>query len=227
MSGGSKGSSDVPETAAERALSEVSAGKWKQYQDNYVPLENQYMKSVDALGNANNQQRTAQMAQDNVQKSLNGMQQQTNMGMFARGIDPSSGQFQTKSVALNQAMAKTKNNAYNQGMLSAQNAYTQGLGNVVAMGNGQDTASFNGTRSLADQSARTAMNDAQRDFNKQQGDNQLAGQVIGAGVGYGMNSYFNKPVNNIATGMQSASKDYGTYYGSSQNQMLANQNQGF
>jgi hypothetical protein len=237
MSGGGS-SSDVPETAAERALAEVSAGKWDAYQKQFVPLEDKYMREVDAMAAPTAQANVANMAMNKARESTLGLQADHNQQMFGRGIDPSQGAYQGKSRALNQAISKTQQNAYNQGLMAAKNAHVQGLGNVVAMGNGQDTASFNGTRSLADQSARTAINDSQRDFNKQQADSQLTGQVIGAGVGYGVNSYFktpsvlnyNMPSNGAPTNTVSLSGGSGYGFGGSNNGFgvsLKSINQGF
>ena len=198
MGGGGGGSTDVPETEAERALAEVSAGKWKMYQDQFVPLENQYMREVDNLGSKGSQQRLATMAMDKASESTFGLQNQLNQQSFARGIDPSSGQYQTKSMVLNGAIQRTKDNAYAQGMNAAKNAHMQGIGNVVAMGSGQDTAAFNGFGNLANTAARNALADSGRAFERNLGNQQLTGQVLGAAAGYGVNSYFKTPTPNPA-----------------------------
>lgn len=218
MSGGGGGSSEVPETAAERALAEVSAGKWDIYQKQFVPMENQYMSEVDAMGLAGAQTSVANMALNKARESTLGLQTDYNQQMFSKGIDPSQGVYQSKSRVLNNAIAKTQQNAYNQGLMAAKNAHIQGIGNVVAMGSGQDTASFNGMSNLAVTAADNAIKDSQRSFDKFNADQQLTGQVIGAAANYGMNSYFNKP---------SIAGTYNTMAGSEQTNMLARQNQGF
>jgi len=196
--GGGSGSTEVPETEAERALAEVSAGKWKVYQEQFVPLENQYMREVDNLGSASSQQRLGQMAQDKAAEATYGLQTQLNQQSFAKGIDPSSGAYQTKSMALNSAIQRTKDNAYAQGINAAKNAHLQGIGNVVAMGSGQDTAAFNGFGNLANTAARSAIGDANRDFERSLGDQRLTGQVLGSAAAYGVNSYFKTPKENPA-----------------------------
>jgi hypothetical protein len=196
MGGGGSKSTEVPETASERALAEVSAGKWKMYQDQFVPLENQYMREVDNLGSAGSQQRLATMAMNKAGESTLGLQTQLNQQSFAKGIDPSSGQYQTKSMVLNGAIQRTKDNAYAQGMNAAKNAHLQGIGNVVAMGSGQDTTAFNGFGNLANTAARSAIGDTGRDFQKSLDNQQLTGQVLGATAGYGVNSYFKTPTPN-------------------------------
>jgi hypothetical protein len=208
MGGGSSKPQEIPETEAERALAEVSAGKWELYQEEFIPLENQYMAEVDALGSEGSQQRLGQMAQDKAAEATYGLQTQLNQQSFARGIDPSSGAYQTKSMALNSAIQRTKDNAYAQGINAAKNAHLQGIGNVVAMGSGQDTAAFNGFANLANTSARSAIGDTGRAFERSLGDQQLTGQVLGAATGYGMNSYFKTPTasapqtwNNLGSGV--------------------------
>lgn len=208
MSGGGGGSAEVPETEAERALAEVSAGKWKLYQEQFVPLENKYMREVDALGSAGRQQRLGQMAQDKAAEATYGLHSQLGQQYFSRGIDPSSGGYQTKSMALNSAIQRTKDNAYAQGINAAKNAHLQGIGNVVAMGSGQDTSAFNGFSNMANTAARNALNDSGRAFERNLGEQQLTGQALGAVAAYGANSYFKTPTasspqawNNLGSGV--------------------------
>lgn len=216
--GGGGGSTEVPETAAERALAEVSAGKWDIYQKQFVPMENQYMSEVDAMGSSGSQTSVANMALNKARESTLGLQADYNQQMFSKGIDPSQGVYQGKSRVLNNAIAKTQQNAYNQGLMAAKNAHIQGIGNVVAMGSGQDTAAFNGMSNLAVTAADNAIKDSQRSFEKFNADQQLKGQVIGAAANYGMNSYFDKP---------SITGTYNTMTGTEQTRMLSQQNQGF
>lgn len=194
--GGGGGSTEVPETAAERALAEVSAGKWDIYQKQFVPMENQYMREVDAMASTGSQTSVANMALNKARESTLGLQADYNQQMFSKGIDPSQGVYQGKSRVLNNAIAKTQQNAYNQGLMAAKNAHIQGIGNVVAMGSGQDTAAFNGMSNLAVTAADNAIKDSQRSFEKFNADQQLKGQVIGAAANYGMNSYFKTPTAN-------------------------------
>lgn len=193
MCGNKSQSTEVPETAAERALAEVSAAKWKDYQDTFVPLQNEYMAGVDRLGTESAQQGYGMMAGNIAGAQVGDVINQSNQQLFSQGINPNSGAFQTKSRVLSQAIAKTQQNARNQGMLAAQNAHIQGLSNIAAIGNGQQTTAFQGMGNIAQTAASNAINESQRTFNRTQADQQLTGQVLGAAANFGMNSYFKKP----------------------------------
>lgn len=218
MGGGGGGSTDVPETEAERALAEVSAAKWTDYQKTFVPLQNEYMAGVDRLGTESAQQGYGMMAGNIAGAQVGDVINQSNQQLFSQGINPNSGAFQTKSRVLSQAIAKTQQNARNQGMLAAQNAHIQGLSNVAAIGNGQQTTAFQGMGNIAQTAASNAINESQRNFSKSQADQQLTGQVLGAAANYGMKSYFAKP---------SITGTYSTMAGTEQTNMLSQQNKGF
>lgn len=190
LGGGSSEYEEPPETAAERALAEVSAAKWSDYQKTFVPLQNEYMSQVDRLGDEQVQQGYGMMAGNMAMSQVAGTMNDANQSMFAQGIDPSSGVFKTKSRVLSQAMAQTQQNAFNQGKLAAENAHIQGLSNVAAIGNGQQTTAFNGMGSLASTAAQNAINESNREFTKYSADQQLKGQVLGSVAGAAANGYF-------------------------------------
>ena len=185
MSGGG-GDTEVKETAAEIALAEVAAKKWQDYQADFIPLENQYMEQVKKLDSANVQNRVAANAGANVASQMAGsgvgLQQQS----FARNLDPTSGSFKTKSGVLNTAIQKSIDNAANNAKFGAENAYIQGVGNVVAMGNGQETAAYNSMGQLAGQASQQAINDARSDFTKAQSEQEMVGSVVGGLSAYGL-----------------------------------------
>jgi hypothetical protein len=193
--GGGGGSTDVPETAAERALAEVSAKEWQDYQENFVPLENQYMERVNEYGDIQKQQQIGNQAASQVMTGLSGANNQMQQQQFSQGLDPTSGGFKTKSLALNKAIQKTKANAQAQGQFAGENAYIQGLGNIVAMGNNQQTTAMGSMGDLARQSTTNAINDSRNDFIKWQGDQELKGAVVG-GLARGGMAYASAPASN-------------------------------
>ena len=225
MAGGGGGSSKPQrpeETAAERALAETSARKWSDYQQYSVPLENQFMRSVDRLGTEGAQRGYGLRAEANAMQQTQGLQGELNAGLMARGADPSSNSFKTKSMALNNAIKKTQANAQNAGRMAGENAYLQGLGNVVALGNGQETAAFNGMGNLAQRAASESMAQSGRDFERtmtnRANNQQLAGQVMGMGLSTGMN---------YMGGLSQTSNNYGTNMLSQQNRVLNQQDAAF
>lgn len=186
MGKGGGGSTEVPETAAEIALAETSAKKWQDYQENFVPLENQYMKRVDDMGTQNSINRVGNAAMGQVDQQMRGQNAGLTQQSFQHNLDPTSGGFKTKSIALNSAIDQTRQNAVNNGQFAAENSHIQGLGNIVAMGNNQETTAFNSMGSLASQAAGQAINDAQANYTKWQGDQEMKGAIAGGLASYGM-----------------------------------------
>jgi hypothetical protein len=134
MGGGSSKAPEIKETAAERALTEVSARKWQDYQTHSVPLEDQYMAEVNKLGTEQSQNAFGMRSEALMSQQTAGLQNQMNNQQFGMGIDPSSNRFKTKSMVLNNAIKQSQNNAFNQGKMTGQNAHLQGLSNVGSNG---------------------------------------------------------------------------------------------
>jgi len=224
--GGGSSAPEVKETAAERALAEVSAQKWQDYQTQFVPIENKYMSEVTDLNTQSNRDRVAANASANVATQSAGQLGLMQNQMFSQNLDPTSGSFKTKSNALNNAIQKSQANAGLNARFGAENAYMQGVGNIVAMGNGQETAAMNSMGNLAQQASNQAIGDARNDFTKAQGDKQLVGSLVGAAGAYGMNSGMFKP-DALNQGFVNSGLKYDTGFNSAQSNALAGQERGF
>lgn len=192
MGGGSSKAPEIKETAAERAAAELAAEKWQDYQKDFVPIENEYMNSVNDLNSESNKARVSAKAQANVVDQSSGLLGQAMQKNFARGIDPSSGASNANTFALSQATQNSRANAGNKGLFGAENAYLQGVSNVVALGNNQDATAFESMGSIADRASGEAINKAKNDFIDFQGNQSLTGGLIGAASAYGMDQ-FRKP----------------------------------
>lgn len=221
------GGGEIEETQAERALAEVSANKWVDYQEKFVPLENQYMQSVEDLNSDATKQRVRSNAASKVYGQASGQNFGLSKSTFGAGLDPTSGRFKTKSNALQRAIQKTADNAANNSEFAAENSYIQGMGNIVAMGNNQETAAMNSMSHIANTASGEAINDARMDFQDYQSDQKVGATVFGAGAAYGLNGGFddmNKSLNQSA--VRSGLK-YGTISDSQQSGSLADQENGF
>ncbi|CAN8139580.1 hypothetical protein THIOSC15_1660001 [uncultured Thiomicrorhabdus sp.] len=67
------------------------------------------------------------------------------------------------------------------------------MGNIVAIGNGQETTAFNSMGNLANQAAGESINDARIDFTNYQTDQDMKGAVVGGLTSYGLNSMESSP----------------------------------
>lgn len=222
MCGGGGKTPEVKETAAERALAETSAKKFQDYQANFVPLENQYMERVEQIGSDTNIDKVGANAQAGAAKEFSGLRSKMDSQSFARNLDPTSGAYQNGSREVSNTFKRAVDDAGNNGRFAAENSYIQGLGNIVAIGNGQDTTAFNSMGALASQATNEAITDAKVDFYNKQSDEELKGAVVGGLTSYGLNyAQNNAGALNTVTGSK-----YDTGLFSEQSRMLAAQERG-
>lgn len=193
--GGGGGSEKVEETPEEKELAQIASERWERYKETFKPLENQYMAEVDDLG--------TQQAQDQVTgQAVSGVQQ----GVGDMAIDPNQGNPMGNTGA---ALGSARANAATQATTGLRGQHIQGMQGIVQMGQGQSADAIQGMSDIAGQAASEAAADAKRetfrDFNRRQAWGNLAGNVAGAGMAYGMQG---------GNGMQTAKRG------------LAQQNQG-
>ena len=214
--GGGGDAPEIEETAAERALAEVSAEKFRVYQEKFKPLEQQYMNIVDDKNGKAYQGLMMSQSANAATRDLRAAESQ----MYSGGLNPNIGASVGKSAVLSQAIERTKAAGMAQGMQSAQNAYLSGLANVNAIGSGQEAAATSSTRSLAQQSANQAKSDAQNAFISQQANQEMKGAVVG-GLAAGATNYMGSNDFKVRSGSA-----YDTNFMSEQSNMLANQQRG-
>ena len=94
--GGGGGSNKVEETDQQQALASVSMKRWNDYLDNYRPVENNYMRQVDAMNSDSQYQQAANMAAVPVEAQYSQAVNQSATGMLGSGINPNSGLFKAE-----------------------------------------------------------------------------------------------------------------------------------
>lgn len=175
----------VKETREERALAEVAQKKWTYYKDNYQPLENEYMRKVDAQDTDGARDFATGMAASATTAEFGGAAKEVASGMAEHGINPNSGKAKFTMSGLSDAQAGASSEAKAQALNSQDDAYVGGLSNVVAIGNNKSTTATAGLSELAQTASAKAANDAQNSFNNRAARLSAIGSVAGA-VGYGM-----------------------------------------
>jgi len=88
-------------------------------------------------------------------------------------------------------------------MLSQQNQGLRGLEQASAMARGQQASATQGLHELAASANRKAAFDAKSTFADQSANRNLAGQVIGSGLGYGLYKEKFPKTNNKKNGLGS------------------------
>ena len=163
MSGG--GSTTIKDTAAQKALASIAAQRFNLYQQYYVTIENEFI--VNAV------------QQPQYQASRKALETQA----FARGMDPTSGQFQAAAGLAQEAQARGMSTGTTQALSGQLDRYYQGMQNIVAMGQGQAGQAIAGLGDVGELAQKTGIAAAQQAFQKGQGTATIFGTGLGAGAG--------------------------------------------
>ena len=181
MGGG--GSTTIKDTAAQKALSSIAAQRFNLYQQYYVPLENEFIASVAAMKDPE--------AFKNVEGFVNAVQQPQYQASrkalerqaFARGMDPTSGQFQAAAGLAQEAQARGMSTGTTQALSGQLDRYYQGMQNIVAMGQGQAGQAIAGLGDVGELAQKRGIAAAQQTFQRGQGTANIFGTALGAGAG--------------------------------------------
>lgn len=190
MGGG--GDNKIEETEQQKALAEVSMKEWRNYLDKYRPFENAYMDDVDRMNTSQQYDQVAGLAAVPVESEFTNAVMQTSDAMVGAGLNPNSGIFKAELDKLDRRKAQVKADSMSQAQLGQQNRYVGGIQNIVRMGQGQATEAVQGFGDMASMSGQKAYNDARNTLENRSNNAQIGGQVIGAGVRYGLRQYNGK-----------------------------------
>jgi hypothetical protein len=174
------------EQKSKLALAEQAANALSRYGEVFVPLEN--MAIQDSLNRFGDQAYVDPMgrAATNTAAIYEPKQQEQSQAAFARGLDPSSGAYQTESQALSDAKGRAVGlSSAGAGLNNTDQAY-QGIANMVRVGQGLQTDSMEGNISLAQSEIDRAGSAAERDFNASSSLRNIAGTAAGMGSSYGL-----------------------------------------
>ena len=180
------GGSDPKEQESKLALAQQAANALQRYGDVFVPLENMYIDDATAMfaDGASDQAMAAAQNQTSAiyEQGFNDMRG----AQFQAGLDPMSGRAQGESNALREAQARGMGLAGSDAGLGYTDAAYQGLGNVIAMGQGLQTQAVAGNIDRMQNSLDRAGATAKRDFQNSQSLASIAGTGAGIAAGYGL-----------------------------------------
>jgi|TARA_R100000951_G_scaffold94896_1_gene83825 hypothetical protein len=185
MCGG--GGSDPKELESKEALAQQAANALQRYGQVFVPLENMFINDTKAMfeeGAADNAMAAAQNQTSAMyEQGLGDMQG----AQFNMGLDPTSGRAKKESSALREAQARGMGLAGADAGLGYTDAAYQGLGNVIAMGQGLQSNAMTGNIDRMQNSLDRAGAAAKADFARSQSLATIAGTGTGiAAGGYGL-----------------------------------------
>jgi hypothetical protein len=182
MSGGG-GSTEIKDTASQKALASIAAQRFNLYQQYYRPLENEFMSQVAAMKDPS--------AFESVEGYVNALQQpefqaaRANMQQqaFAMGADPTSGQYQARASQMQQAQARGMGLGTTEALSGQVDRYYQGMQNIIAMGQGQAGQAISGISEVGKLAQQRGIAEAKQSFQKGQAGQAVIGQGLGFGTG--------------------------------------------
>lgn len=164
--GGSKDKDKVKETAYQKELAKVAADEWNRYQNVFVPVENQYIDKVNAMGEEPKYKQVAGDVGLNYESNFGKARAATDKSMAAGGVNPTSGKSSSAQNELVQSQLTGENQATSQGQHDTTKAYLGNMTNVVASGRGQQTQAVNSLQDIATQSGNKAKSEAYNKANE-------------------------------------------------------------
>lgn len=174
------GPDDPEQTPEERALGEIAVKRWNDYQERFVPVENEYIEAVQKTDSdfSEARSRTASAVQQNFAPAEDDLRD----NLFAQGLSPDSGKAVTMMNRFGQDRGLSMGTGLNETDVAVDNQHIQGLQNVVQMGQGQAAESLGGMGRVAADATQDSIDRSNRSFQNRQAGLHLAGNVAGAGT---------------------------------------------
>lgn len=183
MGGG--GGGGVKETQDQQEMARIAAERYNLYQANYVPLEEFYKKKVFESRSPAAYETVRGLAGAEYSDKFAPAMEERDLGLAAKGINPSSGAF--KSPAMEKAYAESAGRGIAGAEVGNTNRFYRGLEGVIQMGQGQSSSAMEGLIETSNRSGENAAAAARSAFEGGSLVNDVAGTVAGAGYGYALN----------------------------------------
>ena len=184
------GGGDAPEpeeSKAKLAMAETAATVWNRFQSVLKPLQNIYIDKAVNSFNPENYEKIMGSAVTQASRAYESKLDEINQQAVSRGLDPTSGAFRSGSDALRAGQARAMGeNAAGVGLAQTDKGF-QRLENVMKMGAGIQTNAAKGLTSLVDMQQEALDAQAESDYMRSAGRQNLYGTVAGAAGAYGLN----------------------------------------
>lgn len=154
------GGSTAPQTnPEEQALAQISQEKWDYYKNKFVPIENQWIAQTKTLNDPMYHSQAESLASNEV-KARYGPQTAGLSTVMNGGHKLGVGNYLSEASDIGQASNKAS--------LGTTDRYLKGLGDIVAMGQGQSTQAIQGLGDVAQSSVQGQIGTNENKFRAQQ-----------------------------------------------------------
>lgn len=184
MGGG--GDTRVREPESQLALAEQAAINYNRYRNIFVPLENQFMETTMETFNDQNYANVGGQASTRIAGLYEDGMQDFARAARQRGLDPSSGAYQSESNALRTAMARGMGTGSADAQMSNTDQGLAGMTAIVRMGQGLANEAMDGQMALAGNQLDRARSQANLDFQSNSSLMNVFGTGAGIAAGYAL-----------------------------------------
>lgn len=180
----SKGGQQIEETPQQKALQEHAVNLMADYRQRWLPVQTRLAGQIEAEGKEGSAARREAMgkAVTDTQMQFGQAQGALEKGLTNSGAAVGSSKSNLAVTGLGSDVAKSKGLSSMIGDQQITDAYTQGLGALMAIGQGKQANVANSLASQAQQSSYQARADASASMQERQGYAGLAGQAAGYGL---------------------------------------------
>lgn len=177
---------EVKETAQQRAFAQIAAQRMADYRQRWLPLQRTLIRDVQQMGRADSAERKEASGKAATDSAIRfGEAKGALEGALSSSTGgPASGKFKLSSAGLGDDEATSRGLGMAASDAAIDDAYTQGLASIAAMGRGESAGAVQGMGDIAQMSGRQAAMDAQMSLERRAGQRQLAGQALGLGAAY-------------------------------------------
>lgn len=179
------GSGGVQQSPGERAQADLAEKQWQDYQDRFVPLENDYQKQLDRI--RGDRPLATGRANTDVNQAYDAAQKNMRTSQFSNRVNPNSGRATMGLADLTTDRATGASGAMTNADQATEDRYYAGQNQLVALGQGQATNANVGFRDYAALSSSNEINKAQAHQLTDAARWNAAGTVAGVGLRYGLN----------------------------------------
>ena len=175
---------DTPETAQQRAMTQLALNKVQDYKQRWLPLQRNLAQHIADMEPANSQARRE--AKGIASTSTESQFADARTGLESK-LTQTGGLGSSKAKLAIAGMGTDEASSMGLGLTGADqrvdDAYVSGLNTIMALGQGQQGMAIKGTAEGAALSGRQASEDASLALQHRMGNAQMVGQFAGMGLG--------------------------------------------
>lgn len=182
------GSNKVEETAQQRAMAEFAMNQLQDYKRRWLPVQKQLAQQIQFMGEKGSQARAAATGKAATDAALQFTQAQGALEKTLANQRVNLGSSRAKLAISGMGADKATSTGVSTMIADQQidDAYMAGLSALTAIGRGERAQVADSLASQARQSSRQAAADAEASMLQRAGNAQMAGQIVGYGLGAAM-----------------------------------------